>query len=221
MKTCTKCNKEKSLIEFYKDKNRIDGYKSSCKKCELKQQTKYRSKPEVIKLKKQYNVEYYSRLEVKESEKIRRKKYYSQSKVKERLIKRQQTKEWKEYQRNWMNNKRKKDLNFKYKKIIRHFTYRVYKGKKSLSSEVILGCSTKELILYLEQQFLPEMTHENYGEVWEIDHIIPLSNFDLTKKEEKKKAAHYTNLQPLLKTTTIAEMLGYEGYIGNRNKSNK
>ena len=40
----------------------------------------------------------------------------------------------------------------------------------------------------------PEMTFENIH----IDHIKPISKFDLTKKEEIKRCFNYTNLQPLL-----------------------
>ena len=92
------------------------------------------------------------------------------------------------------------------------------KTNKSKSSLILLGCEVGFIKEYMESKFLPEMSWENHGEIWEIDHIIPCSSFDLTKEEEQQKCFHYTNLQPLFKTTQIAESFGYENYIGNRNK---
>ena len=65
------------------------------------------------------------------------------------------------------------------------------------------------------------MSWKNHGDVWEIDHIIPCFQFDLTNIKQQKECFHYTNIQPLFKTTKIAESFGYFDKIGNRNKSNK
>jgi hypothetical protein len=63
------------------------------------------------------------------------------------------------------------------------------------------------------------MNWENHGIVWEIDHIKACANFDLKDIEQQKECFHYTNIQPLFKTTEIAEQHGYQNEIGNRNKS--
>ena len=91
---------------------------------------------------------------------------------------------------------------------------------KSKSIIELLGCNVGEFKQYLEQQFLPEMTWVNYGKIWEIDHIKPCSSFDLTILEEQQECFHYSNLQPLFKTTEIAEQYS-SNQIGNRNKLNK
>jgi 5-methylcytosine-specific restriction endonuclease McrA len=59
-----------------------------------------------------------------------------------------------------------------------------------------LGCTISELRFYLETMFRDGMSWDNYGE-WHIDHIVPISSFDLTSEVEFSKAIHYTNLQPL------------------------
>ena len=59
-----------------------------------------------------------------------------------------------------------------------------------------VGCNIKSLKQYLESKFQPGMSWENQGQ-WHLDHIIPLSSFDLSDKRELKRACHYTNLQPM------------------------
>lgn len=73
---------------------------------------------------------------------------------------------------------------------------------KLVSAVTDLGCSLKELKQHLENQFTEGMSWGNYGRIkgikcWEIDHIMPLSAFDLLNDEELKKAINYKNLQPL------------------------
>jgi hypothetical protein len=65
------------------------------------------------------------------------------------------------------------------------------------------------------------MTWENYGSAWDVDHIRPCSSFDLTKPEEQAICFHYTNLQPLWKTTEIARAHGDMVSIGNIEKGAK
>jgi hypothetical protein len=74
----------------------------------------------------------------------------------------------------------------------------IKKCSKSGSAVRDLGCSIRELRTYLESKFDNKMNWGNYGRYgWHIDHVAPLSAFDLTNPEAIKKACHYTNLQPL------------------------
>jgi hypothetical protein len=81
--------------------------------------------------------------------------------------------------------------------FIRNRISRIFKNNSKRGSAVRdLGCTIEELKIHLESQFEPGMTWENYGE-WHIDHIILLSAFNLTKREELLVACHVTNLPPL------------------------
>ena len=64
------------------------------------------------------------------------------------------------------------------------------------------GCSREELMEHIEKQFIDGMSWDNYGD-WHIDHIKPLSKFDLTSLEEQYAANHYSNLQPLWKEDNL------------------
>lgn len=64
------------------------------------------------------------------------------------------------------------------------------------TTKELLGLSIPEVKKYLESKFKSGMTWVNHGK-WHLDHIRPLSAFDLAKPEEQQKAFHYTNLQPL------------------------
>jgi len=77
---------------------------------------------------------------------------------------------------------------------------RGYNKKKAGSSVTDLGCTLAEFIVHLENQFAAQMSWDNYGhgkDCWTIDHIKPLSRFDLSIREEFLEAAHYTNLSPM------------------------
>jgi hypothetical protein len=69
--------------------------------------------------------------------------------------------------------------------------------KKSANTRDLLGCGYPELRAYLESQFRPGMTWENYGPVWHVDHRKPCASFDLTDPVQQQACFHHTNLQPL------------------------
>jgi hypothetical protein len=49
----------------------------------------------------------------------------------------------------------------------------------------------------LESKFIENMSWDNYGKVWHIDHIIPCSSWDFSNEFENKHCWNYRNLQPL------------------------
>ncbi len=94
---------------------------------------------------------------------------------------------------------------------------------KAFSTIELLGCDINFLKEYLESKFTKGMSWENYGQAgWHIDHIKPCASFNLSNLEEQKTCFHYTNLQPLWATKSIAMMYGeLEDYTGNLEKGAK
>jgi hypothetical protein len=79
-------------------------------------------------------------------------------------------------------------------------------GKKAHKTMELLGCSIEYLTQYLEVQFKPGMTWENYGRNgWHVDHIVPCTAFDLSDPVEQKRCFHYSNLQPLWEAENISK----------------
>ena len=113
-----------------------------------------------------------------------------------------------EYKKEYRKNKWRTNLDFKFQMILRNALYKNLKRyliketnpefSYTKASSSLLGCTVEELKTYIENQFEDGMTWENWAyDGWHLDHIIPCSSFDLTKKKEQKKCFHYTNLQPL------------------------
>ena len=72
----------------------------------------------------------------------------------------------------------------------------------NLSHLELIGCTHLELKIHIESQFKNGMTFDNYGD-WELDHIYPISKFNLNDINEVKKCFNYKNIQPLWKLENI------------------
>lgn len=100
------------------------------------------------------------------------------------------------------NNKHKRlreDPNYKLKRSISEKLRQALRGtRKSQHTLELLGCSVEYLKMHLEALFQPGMTWDNWEQYgWHIDHILPISSFNLVDPEQQKLCFHYTNLQPL------------------------
>jgi hypothetical protein len=91
------------------------------------------------------------------------------------------------------------DIGYRLRSILRTRLNEALKNNQKTGSAVKdLGCSIDELRKYIESRWQPGMSWDNWSkDGWHIDHITPLSAFDLCDPLELKKACHYTNLQPL------------------------
>lgn len=104
-----------------------------------------------------------------------------------------------EQKKQYTNGRIKNDVCFKLRRDLRcRLNKAIGINQKTGSAVRNLGCSVEELKFYLESKFQPGMSWENHArDGWHIDHIVPLSSFNLINPEEFKKACHYSNLQPL------------------------
>lgn len=103
-----------------------------------------------------------------------------------------------DYIKRYNRKRRKEDPLFKLSGNLRvriNAAFKANHWQKGKGSEVLLGCTFEEAKSYITKQFTKEMSWSNYGEVWEIDHRIPLSS--AKTEEEMRELCKCTNLQPL------------------------
>lgn len=119
-----------------------------------------------------------------------------------------QTKDWLRRNPTYLTDRYKNDTEFRLRAILRRRLNAALKSSSSRAHKTgsavrDLGCDIQTFKKYIEAKFQPGMTWKNYGKLWQIDHVIPISVFDLTDRTQLLQACHYTNLQPL----TAAENL--------------
>ena len=93
--------------------------------------------------------------------------------------------------RKWREN-----LQYRLRNNLRRRITKAIECKKEPTLDFI-GCSLDFYMDYLASKFDEHMSWNNYGNYWEIDHIIPLNRFDLSDSQQIRAAFHYNNTQPL------------------------
>ena len=174
MKQCSKCKNKLPLIEFSKDKSAKDGKKGYCKSCVKV----YKPTPKKLK-------EYAKNWNAKNPEKRKQiqENWYSKNPG---------------YSSEWQKNERKVNPQYRIKFNLRERMRKALKGNWKQGKTVeLLGLPILEYKEYLSKQFDKNMSWDNYGSYWEIDHIKPCDSFDLSNLEEQKKCFIFTNTQPM------------------------
>lgn len=181
LQKCSSCNQIFSLTSdyWYKQATGRFGFCSICKVC-------------ISKKKKLYHI-------INKSKRVNDSKlYYKKNK---NLIL--------SYNKKYKRNKYQTDFNYRLRECLRNrIIIGLKNNSKAYSTIKLLGCSIEDFKQYLESQFKPGMSWLNYGygnDKWNIDHVIPISSFDLTDTKQQQKCFHYTNLQPLWQTLNFTK----------------
>ena len=98
------------------------------------------------------------------------------------------------------NNKRRAHSMVRINDCITQAIYQSLRGKKAGRKwETLVGYTLKNLVEHLENLFDKNMSWDNQGSYWDIDHIIPKSSFSYSTAEDSefKKCWALENLQPM------------------------
>lgn len=192
MKTCTRCGFEKDRSDFYKRTKSPDGLQPLCKKCnDEKTKQYYADHPGIGAV-----ISARRRVNHPEETITTQRGYRARNPGRGAAY----TKRHEE--------KNASDPNFRLKKRLRTRLNHAIRDKKAGSAVSDMGCVVGVLKAHLESLFLGGMTWDNWGAgigKWNIDHIMPLSAFDLTDRQHFLLANHYLNLQPLWAVENIVK----------------
>jgi hypothetical protein len=175
MKECTHCHTPKKLDDFWRHKVTPDGRQSWCKLCVREQRKEARKANPTLF------------------------RGYAKKWIKANPLYHRQ------YKRKW-DAERMKDPMHRLSNNLRGNMYHALKAKKGFRKwEDLVGYSLQDLINHLEPQLKAGMTWENYGQVWQVDHITPKSWFKYDSAEHPafRECWKLNNLQPKLKVDNI------------------
>lgn len=207
-KICTPCYHKKHGNFFYHDKknvkikhvqrNVITSIEKTCSICGKKyftQGRKNHGKTCSLACRKKHYTNYHAHPRIKAQRKA-----YHLSHLKERT--------------NYLKRKELENPLLKLSKNVRSNLrinlIKFFKTNKNSRFESLVGYSYFDLKVHLEKQFTSEMSWENYGIFWQVDHIVPLSWFK-TREQFLKYGWALKNIQPLESELNLAKQNLYCG----------
>lgn len=208
---CKKCGIEKENDNFQKGRNVCkdcmslyikEYYKENKERIlEIEKNRYYDNKESVLERQKNYNM----------TVKNKRKDYQKEYREKNKDVLKEKRKLYNPVRLKRHKERYSNDLKYKISKIhrsiLKSFLTRMKKGPKTDKTNEILGYSYSELKIHIESLFLEGMTWDNHGE-WHIDHIKPLSLFDIDTPANVVNSL--SNLQPIWAIDNLKKSNKYE-----------
>ena len=192
-KTCKECIKKKQRERNKDDKLKKRNGNKKCKKCEeIKDINLFRiNRGECLNCEKKYGRKY------NKKNKHIRDKWQNENKEHHKKL-----------QANWYQNNKNK-INEKYNRRYKNdICFKINQDQRRIllnhitkikRTKEYLGNEFKIIKKWLEKQFDNNMSWDNHGEYWEIDHVLPIANFDLTNEKDIEVCFNWKNLMPLKK----------------------
>lgn len=174
-KTCKYCNSEKPETDFRPKRLK-------CKDCEREHGRNYR-KSEIGKQKSKEWVENnQERMTELQANHYERNKPLIREKEKER---------------------RENDERYKFRHDTKRYVNWCFRSRESVKKTrtlKYLDCTIDHFINWLEFCYTKKMDHDNYAEIWQFDHVIPIATFEniLTDDSEKTLCCSWFNISPVL-----------------------
>ena len=100
----------------------------------------------------------------------------------------------------YQKKRRDPGLNFKLAHNLRVRTNKAFKSqnvRKTNKTFDLLGCSQSFFKNWIIHQLYGNITLENYGSVWQIDHCLAVASFNLLDENDMKKSFNWVNLRPM------------------------
>jgi len=189
-KQCDTCNICKPLELYRMNSEPENSYSKTCKKC-LNEKDKIRK----INLRKKKLETVTAKCEKCQEEKVLR--YFAKLKkfYKKKICISCYPVFLREQKNEWCKKESETNINYRLKKSLAARLRNVL--NKNDSTMNYIGCNIQFLREWFEYNFNENMSWDNYGSFWSIDHIIPVCKFDLTNEIEKLQCWNWSNLMPV------------------------
>lgn len=205
---------------------------------EKNQKKEYRNRPEVKERSSQYHKQWYqdNKDKITEQERkyrknnrekitARKKEYRNRPENKERLTQyyKQWAKQYRQDKRNYCEHETLKQtckicspLGHLKSLVARRIHQALNSINKTKDNGTIeyLGCDIDTFKNWIERQFTSEMTWDNMGDVWQIDHYVPVlykMNGQSPRECDVIRRLHYMNTQPMLSWQNVSKGNRYIG----------